>query len=295
MVSIILTIRSRLHLDIAMGFMLVLLFMPSLLAISNSVNAFKSDIVQGWPPVHQEITADGLSFLKTDVVNDIAENVAAPDSSTDLLNNNFHFDNCNFQGTTEKINELYDTLVADLNPASPSLSDAAAKFGLIMHPIQDFYAHSNWVELNNANLAHGLVDNGLGKWTVLRPYSMIGNVIIVQGTVPPIGFDLTRNDRIVTVTTDLDKFPGLISGTFTEFGATSFCPDSIAMSHDDLNKDDSSRPFFQDARNMATDQTRHEWCRLVNLVDQSYGMDGVNFLFDNWVADRNIAMSACSQ
>jgi hypothetical protein len=44
------------------------------------------------PPVHQIITADALSFVKPDVVNTIAENVAIPDSSVFFLNNNYHID-----------------------------------------------------------------------------------------------------------------------------------------------------------------------------------------------------------
>jgi hypothetical protein len=285
-------IRLNINRNVLLALILLSLFL--LPVTPNLVNAFKSGILGVGPPVHQIITADALSFLKPDVVNTIAENVAVPDSSVLFLNNNYHFDNCNFRETIENINRLYDNVIADFNPASPKSSDAAAKFGLIMHPIQDFYAHSNWVELQNANLVQGMVDNGLAKWTVLQPYSMIrGMAIAVQGGTPPIGFQLIRDDRIVKVTTDLDTFPGLISGTFTELGASSDCPDNIAISHSDLNKDDSSRPLFQKAVNMAIEQTRHEWCRLVNLVRGTYGEDGVTNLYNEWVANTDIATSAC--
>ena len=40
---------------------------------------------------------------------------------------------------------------------------------------------------------------------------------------------------------------------------------------------------------LATRQIKHEWCRLVNLVKQNYGEDGVNNLFSQWVADKDKA------
>jgi hypothetical protein len=44
---------------------------------------------------------------------------------------------------------------------------------------------------------------------------------------------------------------------------------------------------------LAVKQTTHEWCRLVNLVEQRYGQAGVEYLFNNWVADPNAAHREC--
>ena len=37
---------------------------------------------------------------------------------------------------------------------------------------------------------------------------------------------------------------------------------------------------------LATAQTLHEWCRLVNLVERFQGEEGKQKLFDQWVANR---------
>ena len=49
---------------------------------------------------------------------------------------------------------LYDQVVSSIDD-----KDTMAKtFGLLLHPIQDFYAHSNWIELGRNDLVESNSD-----------------------------------------------------------------------------------------------------------------------------------------
>jgi hypothetical protein len=85
--------------------------------------------------------------------------------------------------------------------------DAMAKtFGLLLHPVQDFYAHSNWVELERNELVESNSDS---KWTVLKPFQEYKGVIIVQVDEEdkgehydiPDGYTLDRDGKVIYVST----------------------------------------------------------------------------------------------
>jgi hypothetical protein len=64
------------------------------------------------------------------------------------------------------------------------------------------------------------------------------------------------------------------------------------MTHEELNKDNSTNPGrvaqFVEARALAVEQTRHEWCRLVTLTREAYGEAGEQRLC-SWIADAAAA------
>jgi len=196
-----------------------------------------------------------------------------------------------------------------LNPtgSEPDLL-APAAFGQLLHPVQDLYAHSNWIELGQTNL----IDSGQRYWSILAPFTSVRSsaVFVIQGEVIPRGYVLHRDGKVVTVYhSRLSSVGlGLISGTAY---ISDDCPDSIALGHWDsgsmppdlpsfatgsgsgLNKDSPERPRYDDARRLAELQTTHEWCRLVDLVEAAYGIIGRQFLYQNWVADQAEADAAC--
>lgn len=57
----------------------------------------------------------------------------------------FHFDNCNFKGGSEYIGKQWK-LIAE--SGDPKGKVALAAFARLLHGVQDFYSHSNWIELN---------------------------------------------------------------------------------------------------------------------------------------------------
>lgn len=71
-----------------------------------------------------------------------------------------------------------------------------------------------------------------------------------------------------------------------------------------LNKDDPNPDeyggdlrlypkFHTAAKSLAVQQTTHEWCRLLELVESSQGPSGSKKLFDAWVEKPFDAVSAC--
>ncbi|MEU7864211.1 hypothetical protein [Nonomuraea sp. NPDC049141] len=105
------------------------------------------------PDHHLEITREGLgssindSFLRTAVRRDINHRhkwMDAGFSSYRVADDEKHFDDCEFDGAAKFIRDRYRSAGLALigrTWAAPSM------FGDIMHTVQDFYSHSNWVEL----------------------------------------------------------------------------------------------------------------------------------------------------
>jgi hypothetical protein len=209
--------------------------------------------------IHHNLTIMALGFLKARVLTDLADwdiNVDVSHGGSDddsRADHAYHFDNCLFKESTQTINRLYGRTLVALNPAAPDFNAASLWFGQILHPSQDFYSHSNWSELIEAGKTQGIVDDGLGNWTVLDylpSFSTIKRgdkrVKVVQGEFKeepyiPAGIRLTRDGSIVAVTMPDGIFPGLISGSsgtsLPLIGTDDDCPDPIVMTHAELNKD----------------------------------------------------------
>ena len=256
---------------------------------SQSASAFKAHIpVLGGEPVHEEITHDALGFMRTDVLEDMDGEHAQADSG-ETFENKVHFDGCKFKEGTELINDLYHDTIDELDPANPNADpwQAADDFGYLTHPAQDFYAHSNWVETGQSDL----IDSGLGflavpeKWSQIRP-----DVIVGQGEMDtlPAGWSVHRDpgSLVPTVTTDTNEtFKALVSGnndSAANLPVPDDCADPITVYHSELNKDEDSRTGFPAARSLAVQQTEHEWCRLLNLLQNEKGIGGASLAMELW-------------
>jgi hypothetical protein len=75
---------------------------------------------------------------QADLVMIVASNVM---TDMNQFESALHFDNCCFSLGVQRINDLW----ADISPTG--VLDFVV-FGTMIHTVQDFYAHSNWVELN---------------------------------------------------------------------------------------------------------------------------------------------------
>jgi hypothetical protein len=249
-------------------------------------------------PNHEQVTASGLSFLRPELITALQAANVSTDIELALVSAN-HFDDCNFSGGSQVLIDSEAEAVAAVDPAVPALvSDPQAirAFGHALHAAQDFYAHSNWVELG----APGLVDASLSVWPMLSGYSVVGpsGIFIIEGA-PPKKTKLTRDatapypdSAIVAVKTkDVKSGVGLISGT-VDYEPGDNCPASIAMTHAQLNKDQTTNHPAQHAQAMtlATQQTQHEWCRLRALVQSAWGDAGTQRLA-SWLADP--AVTGC--
>lgn len=99
---------------------------------------------------HPAITTEGLaSFLRTAVRRSINEQHAWMDDKFPFAraaHDEKHFDDCEFDGAAKFIREQYR--VARTVLTVPALRwTTSTMFGRILHTVQDFYSHSNWVEL----------------------------------------------------------------------------------------------------------------------------------------------------
>lgn len=90
--------------------------------------------------------------------------------STDLnqFDSALHFDNCAFGPGVERIDRLWELIRSGIE------ANVFMTFGTLIHTVQDFYAHSNWIELHTQ-------DDPIPVWD-LRLDSLPSD--IVSGTFP---------------------------------------------------------------------------------------------------------------
>jgi thrombospondin type 3 repeat protein len=255
-----------------------------LLQASGKASAFAMSI-------HPQITTDALPFIRSTVLDDINDE----NEFEDMGNANdpdHHFDDCHFAGATDKINANLKAARLDANPKAFDSGDLADKWGQTIHTTEDFYAHSNWVNSGKTTL----IDAGLGLRTPLTAYSIHDGAMIVEGEDehplgPSSSLSLDSQTKTVKVFTGSNppagvpanmNFPGIMTGYWWS-NSSDHCPDNIALSHGDLNKDTPNIPLHNQARALATQQVRHEWCRLLNIMNTKYGVNGPATLLGLWV------------
>lgn len=132
-----------------------------------------------------------------------------------------HFDNCDFDGATQYLAELIDeagkhadsTQAAKLSNNASAMEDAAKRaffaLGQALHTVQDFYAHTNYVELQAPKFEK------ITDMKILAPWRSAGRDQIEQ----------LRKE-------------GLVSG-YVFWGIPQKCPSST-ISHHDLAKDSAT-------------------------------------------------------
>jgi hypothetical protein len=149
---------------------------------------------------HEDATSVLRPFLRGGVYADIVEeheDWADAGARTDVPW--IHADDCAFGETARQINAFQARAVATLTPgAQLDPWVASDQLGRSLHPIQDFYSHSNWVELGfpvaQTARASDLVDfgtrlagtNGLGPWAAPGPLGLVRSDIRSADFVTPL-------------------------------------------------------------------------------------------------------------
>ena len=177
---------------------------------------------------HKPITRQGLGFLRQTVIDDILDEHVFMDTVFGLTGSR-HFDGCDFQGGSQFIRDQYtDEVIVEFNPANPKPFDATDEFGQLLHTAQDFYSHSNWVELGRTYL----IDTSLVNWAVLNPFQAIrSDVVVAQGESLPTGWSIVTTGKTPTVNDNAmppNTYNALISGFF---GLSDDCEDTLAIAH----------------------------------------------------------------
>lgn len=258
-------------------------YQPRLEMLEPRLVLFKSWLTL--QPNHEMITAAALPFLRKDVLAEISIQHAVQEL-VQFFNSAAHFDNCNFHQAASRINDLYAKAVRAADPNHFNGAAVATYFGELLHPVQDFYSHSNWVDLGQTTL----IDAGDDRpWDPLDAYSIHDGAMILQGRNPePFGpGSLERDGFVVTVHTPAGDYRGVLTGTW---GFANDCPSSVAVPHGSilsphgLNKDGPSvynGALYPAAADLAVAQTMNEFNRLVNLVQARYGT--AQRLLDAWI------------
>lgn len=243
---------------------------------------------------HTHMVYGPLSFLREEVHDFLRRAVLFPDDNGFLglgYSSADHFDSCNFDEAIDTINDRLIEEDGAIPAFSPDLANGVGIFeendtfaGIrqwagVLHAAQDFYAHSNWVEMSVGDIVgdNELFDSGLGTWAefpgnwgFVRP-----NIVASQSLLPSNWSRITPlGSRLPRVSDDNGNLYWLLISGKT-FNINQGCPGewintgtilSLGMDHDSLNKDNINRQWHLEAQLLATNQTRHEWCRLLHLA-----------------------------
>jgi YD repeat-containing protein len=209
--------------------------------------------------IHRAITADairasglGLTDVVTELIN-IGQEEADHAHSTDERQ---HFDNSAFTGGISLMNELRAKFLAE-----PDYRSASSLLGRYLHAAQDFYAHSNYVEIRTRITHRGIPAASLPLWDYQWPSSD-----------PALA---RRHPAQPTLNSNAGEAEGLVSGSFTLMRGVAckggfLCGGQTIPSHygpAGINKDtpdelesqyrsETGETLHQVARTLATRQTQ---------------------------------------
>jgi hypothetical protein len=127
------------------------------------------------PAIHEDISAealratartvDGEDLRFTDrAILEIRRANRQTDLSSDFFRAYKHFDSERFGEASAHLTQLKDQVVAAITAASPDGERARALLGTALHTVQDFYAHSNWVDIGRSG-----VNSSLGRSLLANP------------------------------------------------------------------------------------------------------------------------------
>ncbi len=288
--------KSQAHLILA------LLFVAAMYS-TGTVNAFKTYTFAGGA-IHENITRTALvsggakiskpSFTVINKGNYSQDALGSPE----FLNDSHHFDNCKIKESLAYVESCYSEIRHHLCLAGKNKTDqlfVLRKFGQLLHPLQDFYSHSNYVELQLAKRSNlqpaqlPLVD-----WKAIPPVVQTGFFYFKDNTSNEVfmganPFTASNPSRDL-VTPLLVKCgfcrPGTRYATSAEYALIKtfdqrlkyVCNAKLSLMHRDVNKDNDATEegkiinpstgttLFAYAENLAVRETARQWQRLENEV-----------------------------
>jgi hypothetical protein len=225
--------------------------------------AFARDgVLSGFESIHARITRNALPFMTDSVLNTIvAGNLDEDEDGGTGAEDDArrHGVNCRFRDSADYINMRYQQVVDALR--APQANDprrAARLFGHLLHGLQDFYSHSNWIPTppQGLGIRGRLLDAGLGLWPRPEPYlPLFDDVVVIEGDPPPGvsvrlpadangrvtgAVPIVQDERIFGATANGRQWRGLMtSGAPREPGnRDQFCPpvgtDCLSASPEDV-------------------------------------------------------------
>jgi hypothetical protein len=179
---------------------------------------------------HPHVTRDGLSFLWPDVREMTVDAGVAQDAGdTNADDDRRHFDSCRLREAASYVNGRHNDVVSALSGPNPDNEAAIRSFGRLLHTVQDFYAHSDWIQLlgtPSGPVATQLVAGGTGYWTEFEPLGVIREDLkIMSGELPtdpdtglpylPDGYTISEpldSSMPLITTPDQEEYRALVTG-----------------------------------------------------------------------------------
>lgn len=130
------------------------------LAVAPLISAFSV-------PVHRRMTEDILGAMSAEISGQTAtfseralEQISDANEAVDditsgsaaLFSPERHFTNETFQKSTQRLIDLREEVLELVRRDVPDGNTARIRLGQALHTVQDFYSHSNWVELGNTGI-----------------------------------------------------------------------------------------------------------------------------------------------
>lgn len=252
--------------------------------------------------IHQEISREALVNssvgLKAKAFALVSKGNTSQDEPPNIFIDSHHFDNCKFDESMAFIDKCYSQIAHDAAGAANDKvkrENILKSFGALLHPIQDFYSHANYVELKlkeDASLTPETLP--LVKWSDVKNSG-------ISATAPGIrtGFFTTlevAGSRSLAISRlksqklkvkdseylDTAKYNKL--QTFDE--RIDFATNAkLSLLHSDLNKDDghsdegkvvsklTKKSLYEYARSLAIRESQRQWQRLDTTVRAASGAD----------------------
>ncbi|RNA34007.1 von Willebrand factor A domain-containing 7-like [Brachionus plicatilis] len=107
-------------------------------------------------------TLESMDSSKTaDTIKEILDSNEETDLNKDTINNPlFHFDAELLKKTNDRLIKQKDEIISSLK--LDEYEEARQNIGQYFHTLQDFYSHSNWVEMNNVDINYDIGVRRLG-------------------------------------------------------------------------------------------------------------------------------------
>jgi hypothetical protein len=127
------------------------------------------------PAIHEDISAEALRATTRAVdgedlrfteraILEIRRANRQTDLSSDFFRSFKHFDSETFAAASGHLTTLKDQIISAITASSPDGERARQLLGTALHTVQDFYAHSNWIEISRSG-----VNSALGRSALANP------------------------------------------------------------------------------------------------------------------------------
>jgi hypothetical protein len=234
--------------------------------------------------IHERITRNAFPFMTDHVLNTIVDGNEDEDQGAEADLAERHGSNCRFRDSAEYVNMRYRQVVDALHePQASDPNRAPRLFGHLLHGIQDFYSHSNWIPTppQGLGIRHRILDSGLGFWAQPEPYSkLFDDVVVVEGN-PPQGVSMRlpadANGRVSSAvpivldhrifglaSTNPKRYRGLMTSAAPRHPGDQHCPpvggncnidspENVCLRHGDKRSAGTSARTFDGAGRMNLD------------------------------------------